>query len=100
MTKGMTQAAAPIEHLARRRLWLGLELRPPVAERLEGNPLSLAILSDSTHSGPMPHGALAKKPRRNARDLTASRPPPENLSARTDRVRTSKKQVCEKCWRP
>ena len=28
-----------------RRLWLGFELRPPVAEHLEQNPLSLAILS-------------------------------------------------------
>jgi hypothetical protein len=32
----------------------------------------------------------------NARDLTASRPPPENLSARTDRVRNAKKQACKK----
>ena len=33
-----------MEHLARRRLGLGFELRPPVAERLERNPLSLSIL--------------------------------------------------------
>jgi hypothetical protein len=45
MTKGMTWAASPIEHLARRLLWLGLELRPPIAERLERYPVSLAILS-------------------------------------------------------
>jgi hypothetical protein len=44
MTKGMTYAAAPIEHLARRRLWLGLELRSPIAERVERNPASLAYL--------------------------------------------------------
>jgi hypothetical protein len=45
MTKGMTYAAAPIEHLAYRRLWLGLELRLPIAERVERNPASLAILT-------------------------------------------------------
>src|SRR6266403_1077051 len=44
----------------------------------------------------MSRGAPAKKPRRNARELTTSRPPPENLSARTDRVRTAKKTACEK----
>ena len=42
MTKPMTKAAAPI---ARRRLWLGLELRSPTAERVERNPASLAILT-------------------------------------------------------
>jgi hypothetical protein len=41
----MTHAAAPIEHLARRRLWLGLELRSPIAERVERNPASPAILT-------------------------------------------------------
>src|SRR6202166_3786632 len=41
----MTEPAAPIEHLARRRLWLGLELRTPIAERLERKPASLAILT-------------------------------------------------------
>src|SRR5712664_2058438 len=41
----MTYAAAPIEHLARRRLWLGLEFRSPIAERVERNPASLAILT-------------------------------------------------------
>src|SRR6267142_3356304 len=44
----------------------------------------------------MSRGAPAKKPRRNARELATSRPPPENLSARTDRVRTATKQVCKK----
>jgi hypothetical protein len=39
----------------------------------------------------MSRGAPAKKPRRNARELTTSRSPPENLSVRTDRVRTAKK---------
>src|SRR5258705_6607569 len=39
----------------------------------------------------MSRGAPAKKPRRNARELTTSRPPPENLSVRTDRVRAAKK---------
>jgi hypothetical protein len=37
--------AAPIEHLARRRLWLGLELRSPIAECVERNPASLAVLT-------------------------------------------------------
>jgi len=41
----MTYAAAPIEHLARRRLWLGLEFRSPIAGRVERNPASLAILT-------------------------------------------------------
>ena len=48
------------------------------------------------HFGPRPHCAPAKKPRRNARELATSRPPPENLSVRTDRVRSAKKQACEK----
>jgi hypothetical protein len=37
----MTKAAAPIEHLARQRLWLGLELLTPIAERLERNPVGI-----------------------------------------------------------
>ena len=44
----------------------------------------------------MPHGAPAKKLRRNVRELTTSRPPPEKLSVRTDRVRDRTKQECEK----
>jgi hypothetical protein len=40
MSRGMTYAAAPIKHLARRRLWLGLEL-----PSLNWNPASLAILT-------------------------------------------------------
>src|SRR5205807_3137849 len=49
MTKGMTKpmtkpAAPPVEQLARQRLGFGFELRPPVAERLERDPLGLAIL--------------------------------------------------------
>jgi hypothetical protein len=40
-----TEATAPVQQLARRRLWFGFELRPPVAKRLERNPLSLAILA-------------------------------------------------------
>ena len=45
---------------------------------------------------PKPRGAPAKKPRRTARELTTFRSPPENLLVRTNRVRTAKKQVCEK----
>src|SRR6267143_4086526 len=45
---------------------------------------------------PKPRGAPAKKPRRTARELTTSRSPPENLKVRTNRVRTAKKQACEK----
>jgi hypothetical protein len=45
MTKGITWAPAPVEHLACWRLWLGFELRTPIAERLEWNPVSLAILT-------------------------------------------------------
>src|SRR6266403_3152337 len=41
----MTQAAAPVEHLACRRLWLGFEFCAPIAERLERNPVSLAIFT-------------------------------------------------------
>jgi hypothetical protein len=36
-----------------------------------------------------PRGAPVKRPRRNARELTTFRSPPENLSVRTDRVRTA-----------
>jgi hypothetical protein len=45
---------------------------------------------------PKPRGAPAKKPRRTARELTTFRSPPENLLVRTNRVRTAKKQACEK----
>jgi hypothetical protein len=41
----MTKPAAPVEQLARLRLRLRFELRPPVAKRLERKPLSLTILS-------------------------------------------------------
>jgi hypothetical protein len=41
----MTWAAAPVEHLACRRLWLGFEFCAPIAERLERHPISLAILT-------------------------------------------------------
>ena len=41
----MTYDAAPVEQLACRRLWLGLEPRAPIAERLDRNPVSFAILS-------------------------------------------------------
>src|SRR6266446_3701875 len=41
----MTLPAAPVEQLARRPLRFGFELGPPVAKRLERNPLSLTILS-------------------------------------------------------
>jgi hypothetical protein len=40
----VTYAAAPVEQLAHGRLRLRLELRPPVAERLQRDALRLAIL--------------------------------------------------------
>jgi hypothetical protein len=40
----MTKTPAPIEQLAFGQLRLGFEFRPPVAERLQRNPLGLAIL--------------------------------------------------------
>jgi hypothetical protein len=45
MTKGMTYAASPIEQLACGRMWLGLESSAPIAEGLDRNPVSLAILT-------------------------------------------------------
>ncbi len=44
VTKAVTCAASPIEQLARRRLRFGLELRPPVTERLQRDALHLAIV--------------------------------------------------------
>jgi hypothetical protein len=57
-------------------------------------------LADSNRSDAIPRDAPAKRPRRNARE-TALRPPsvPPHLQKRpvkTDRVRRSRKQVCEK----
>jgi hypothetical protein len=40
----MTYASAAIEQLRLRRPWLGFKRHPPVAERLERNALSFAIL--------------------------------------------------------
>ena len=45
MTKGMTYAATSVQKFRRRQLRLGFELRTPIAERLERNPVSLAIFS-------------------------------------------------------
>src|ERR1700686_975733 len=45
MTKGMTYAATSVQKFRRRQLRLGFELRPPIAETLERNPLGFAILS-------------------------------------------------------
>ena len=45
MTKGMIYAASPIEHLACGRMWLGLDPCAPIAEGLDRNPVSLAILT-------------------------------------------------------
>jgi hypothetical protein len=41
----MTYTASPIEHLACGRMWLGLEPCAPIAEGLDRNPVSLAILT-------------------------------------------------------
>ena len=41
----------------------------------------------------MSRGAPVKKPRRNARELTTSRPPPENLSVRTRSNREENKRA-------
>src|SRR6266404_5574344 len=45
MTKGMTWASTSIQKFWRRQLRFGFELRPPIAERLEWNPVRFAILS-------------------------------------------------------
>src|SRR6266403_4939112 len=45
MTKGMTWAATSVQKFWRRRLRFGFDLRPPIAERLEWNPVRFAILS-------------------------------------------------------
>src|SRR6266566_10119393 len=45
MTKGMTWAATSVQKFWRRQLRFGFELRPPIAERLEWNPVRFAILS-------------------------------------------------------
>src|SRR4029434_8449928 len=44
VTKAVTCAAAPVEQLACRQLRFGLELRPPVTERLQRQALRLTIL--------------------------------------------------------
>jgi hypothetical protein len=43
VTKPVIYAAAPVQQLARRRLWLRLELRTPVPERLQRQALRVAI---------------------------------------------------------
>src|ERR1700686_5562930 len=45
MTKGMTYAATSVQKFRCRQLRFGFELRPPIAESLERNPLRFAILS-------------------------------------------------------
>src|SRR5258708_14475572 len=45
MTKVMTWAWMSVKKLRCRQLRFGFELRPPIAERLERNPLRFAILS-------------------------------------------------------
>src|ERR1700676_1047109 len=45
MTKGMTYAATSVQKFRRRQLRLGFELRTPIAERLERNPVTLAIFT-------------------------------------------------------
>src|SRR3989442_9544907 len=95
-TSSVTWPAAPEEQLVRRRLRLRCELRPPVAECLQRNPLSLAILS-LIQLTPTPR-LMVRPPERLAvthagkhllRHLVSS---PENLPVRTDRVRNPNKQ--------
>src|SRR5258705_2686349 len=45
MTRGRTWAATSVKRFGRRRLRFGFDLRPPIAERLEWNPVRFAILS-------------------------------------------------------
>src|SRR6202163_1622137 len=45
MTKGMTYAATSVQKFRCRQLRFGFELRPPIAESLERNPVRFAILS-------------------------------------------------------
>src|SRR6266436_5936892 len=46
----------------------------------------------------MSRGAPAKKPRRNARELTTSRPPPETLSVRTRSNRETSVREMDAYW--
>jgi hypothetical protein len=64
----MTYNAAPIEHLARGRLWLGLEPRTPIAERLDRNPVSLAIFSLIELA--LKPGFMMRPPKRLAKTLS------------------------------
>src|SRR6266566_3705384 len=41
----MTKASTSVQKFWRRQLWFGFELRPPIAESLERNPVRFAILS-------------------------------------------------------
>src|SRR5258708_32796094 len=45
MIRGMPWASTSIKSFWRRQLWFDFELRPPIAERLEWNPVRFAILS-------------------------------------------------------
>jgi hypothetical protein len=81
-------------------LWLGLELRTPIAERLERNPVSLAILTLIELA--FYPGLMVRAPKSLAITFAGSKVVGHlvvltcKLSARTDRVRTSKKQACKK----
>src|SRR5712672_135382 len=77
--------------------------RPRRSRRDSGFVQSRALrntLVDSTRSAATPHGACARKPRRNAHGFEICRAccvlAFENSSARTDRVRTERKQPCKK----
>jgi hypothetical protein len=79
----------------------GFELRPPIAESLERNPLRFAILS-LIQRALLPH-LMVLAPESLAVTLTGSKFVGhvvsslfENSSARTDRVRTARKQPCKK----
>ena len=92
MTKPMTKAAAPI---ARRRLWLGLELRSPTAERVERNPASLAILT-LIELAWYP-GLMVRAPESLAITLANWRHLVLHLKSYRRDVRTVRKQACKKC---
>src|SRR5262245_29398784 len=100
MTKPMTKPAAPVEQLARRRLRLSFELRPPVAERLERKPLSLTILSLIQIA--LPPRLMVRAPKGLTVTLarTSLRPPsvPSSLCRKASENRSRSagaKQACE-----
>src|SRR4030095_1609866 len=101
VTKAVTCAAAPVEQLACRQLRFGLELRPPVTERLQRQALRRAILP-LIQLTPLPR-VMMRPPKR----LPVSRPRhnidshPDLLSFRTTRRSTDRSRLAvAKCFFP